>query len=788
MITEKTLQKLQYPVVLQDISKFAISSIAADKVLRMKPAQSFEEMKMLQEETEQATRLFDFETSFDLSLDDITETVSQIKVGSCLSMGQLLAVMRTLRTARLLQAALLKDYGVDIGLLQARACTLYTDKRMEDDIDFAIVSEEEMNDRASDELYAIRKKIREINIEIKQKLQSYTKNSDLSKYLQDSIVTIRGDRYVLPVKQEYKGFVSGIVHDQSASGSTLFIEPMAVVQLNNSLREAVLAEREEIQRILQSFTDRLQPSYALLQNNVDTISDIDVIFSRVKYGIDNRCTKPQINDSGLIRIKNARHPLIDRKKVVPITFEMGGTTHIVVVTGTNTGGKTVTLKTVGLVTLLAMSGMFIPCSEESEVSYFENVYCDIGDEQSIEQSLSTFSGHMTNLRDIIDRVSADSLVLIDEVGAGTEPNEGAALAVAITEYLLHSGCRAVITTHYGKLKEYSLITDGITNASMQFNPETFEPTYKLVMGVPGSSNAIAIASRLGLKDCVVQSAKKYVNGDSAQLEKVLSNAEQIRKEYEDKVAEVEKLKHDLQEETEKSRKLNKSLSAEREKLLSGSRSEARKIVADAQRQCKEIVGQIKDMLNSDVTDKSLFEARALAKQLNNAMPEEEKEDDYVFTGDKLNFDDIKKGVSAYCPKINSTVTVAEVKSPSKIIVRAGNITMNVTADDLYYFKQDKKKPLLTHSRTAHRQVDSRSYSNEINVIGQTVDEAVQNVDEFIDRAVLNGLNTVWVIHGMGTGRLRKGLHEHFKRHPNIAEFRLGRPGEGDSGVTVVTLK
>lgn len=253
MITEKTLQKLQYPVVLQDISEFAISSIAADKVLRMKPAQSFEEMKMLQEETAQATRLFDFETSFDLSLDDITETVSQIKVGSCLSMGQLLAVMRTLRTARLLQASLLKDYGIDIGLLQARACTLYTDKRMEDDIDFAIVSEEEMNDRASDELYAIRKKIREINIEIKQKLQSYTKNSDLSKYLQDSIVTIRGDRYVLPVKQEYKGFVSGIVHDQSASGSTLFIEPMAVVQLNNSLREAVLAEREEIQRILQSF-------------------------------------------------------------------------------------------------------------------------------------------------------------------------------------------------------------------------------------------------------------------------------------------------------------------------------------------------------------------------------------------------------------------------------------------------------------------------------------------------------------------------------------------------------
>lgn len=788
MITEKTLQKLQYPLVLEEVSKFAISSIAVRKVLDMKPANTFEEMQLLQDETTQATRLFDFETSFDLSLDDISEIVSLVKVGSCLSMGQLLAVMRTLRTARLLQSALMKDYGIDIGLLQAKAGTLYADKRIEDEIDFAIISDEEMNDRASDELYAIRKKIREINLDIKQKLQSYSKNSDLSKYLQDSIVTLRGDRYVLPVKQEYKNYVSGIVHDQSASGSTLFIEPMAVVQLNNNLREAVLQEREEMQRILQSFTDRLTPIYRMLQNNLETISDIDVIFSRVKYGIANRCTKPVLNCEGTIKLKNARHPLIDKQKVVPISFEIGKQSNIVVVTGTNTGGKTVTLKTVGLLTALAMAGMFVPCTEESEVSFFKSIYCDIGDEQSIEQSLSTFSGHMTNLRDILNDVTSDSLVLIDEVGAGTEPNEGSALAVAITEFLRKSGCKAVITTHYGKLKEYSLITDGVENASMQFNPETYEPTYKLVMGVPGSSNAIAIASRLGLDSTVIDMAKKYVDGDSVQLEQVLSNAESIRKEYEDKVAETNELNRSLQQELEKSKKLNQSLSAEREKLLSGSRQEARRIVADAQRECKDIIAQIKDLLNSDVSDKALFEARALAKKVANAMPEEEKDDDYVFTGDKIKFSDLKKGMTAFCSKINSTVTVAEIKSPSKIIVKAGNMTVNVAADDLFYYKQDKKVVKQTHSKTAHRQVDSRSYSNEINVLGQTVDEAIANVDDFIDRAVLGGLSTVWVIHGMGTGRLRQGLHQHFKHHPNIAEFRLGRPGEGDSGVTVVTLK
>ncbi|MGN1066648.1 MAG: endonuclease MutS2, partial [Candidatus Fimimonas sp.] len=458
MINTKTLKKLQYFDILQQVSAFCISSVAKEKVLNVLPAEDFETAQKQLEETKQAYDLFQYETSFDLSVDDVTEICALARVGSCLSMGQLLQIMRILRTARNLQSSLFVDYGIDISLLQTRAYSLFNDKQLEEDIDFAVLSEEEMNDKASEQLFAIRKKIKGINADIKQKLQSYTKNSELSKYLQDSIVTLRGDRYVIPVKQEYKGYVNGIVHDQSSTGATLFIEPMAIVQLNNALREAVLEERAEIQRILQSFTDRISPVSQQILVAQQTISDIDVIFSKVKYALENKCTLPVFNDNGIVDLKKARHPLLDKRKVVPISVKLGKDYDVIVVTGPNTGGKTVTLKTIGLMCLLSMSGMFIPCQEESVTSFFHDIFCDIGDEQSIEQNLSTFSGHITNLRDILNVCGKQDLVLIDEVGAGTEPNEGTALALAVTEFLRKSGAKCVITTHYGKLKEYSLTT------------------------------------------------------------------------------------------------------------------------------------------------------------------------------------------------------------------------------------------------------------------------------------------------------------------------------------------
>ncbi len=795
MINEKTLKKLQYADILRQISAFSVSSIAKGKVENLLPADSFDEAKRLVEETKQAFDLFQYETSFDLSVDDVKDACALARVGSCLSMGQCLQIMRTLRTARNLQTALFVDYGVDTSMLRAIACRLFNDKILEDDIDFAILSEDEMNDKASADLFAIRKKIRAINADIKAKLQSYTKNSEMAKYMQDAIVTMRGNRYVIPVKAEYKGYVNGIVHDQSATGATLFVEPMAIVQLNNALREATLEEKAEIQRILQAFTDRISPFSARIADSQDAISDIDVIFSKVKYAIENKCTLPLMNDEGCINLKKARHPLLDKTKVVPVSVEMGRDYDIIVITGPNTGGKTVTLKTVGLMTAMAMTGLFVPCAEESGVSYFDDIFCDIGDEQSIEQNLSTFSGHITNLRDILDVCGKGDLVLIDEVGAGTEPNEGTALALAVTDFLRRSGAKAVITTHYEKLKEYSLATDRVQNASMEFDLATLAPTYRLIMGVPGSSNALAIAGKLGMRSDVIEFARQNVSKEKMEFENALNRADEIRKDYEQRLAELDEQKKALQAELARQTKLNDTLQTERDKLLESSRKEARKIVDKAREDAQEIVAELKDILSKEtVTDKDLFQARAAAKKINEIkLPEQDNAEEIVFTGDKADYLTMKTGDVLYSQKLKMQVRVEQIKSPTKITVRAGNITTIVTADDLYHsvVEQNKRVVKNRQQRTsgAHTQINTeRSARNEINVIGQTVDEAVVNVDAFIDQAVRSGLSKVWVIHGMGTGRLRAGLHDHFRHHPNIKEFRLGTYGEGESGVTVVTLK
>lgn len=795
MINEKTLKKLQYADILRQISAFSVSSIAKGKVENLLPADSFDEAKRLVEETKQAFDLFQYETSFDLSVDDVKDACALARVGSCLSMGQCLQIMRTLRTARNLQTALFVDYGVDTSMLRAIACRLFNDKTLEDDIDFAILSEDEMNDKASADLFAIRKKIRAINADIKAKLQSYTKNGETAKYMQDAIVTMRGDRYVIPVKAEYKGYVNGIVHDQSATGATLFVEPMAIVQLNNALREATLEEKAEIQRILQAFTDRISPFSARIADSQDAISDIDVIFSKVKYAIENKCTLPLMNDEGYINLKKARHPLLDKTKVVPVSVEMGRDYDIIVITGPNTGGKTVTLKTVGLMTAMAMTGLFVPCAEESGVSYFDDIFCDIGDEQSIEQNLSTFSGHITNLRDILDVCGKGDLVLIDEVGAGTEPNEGTALALAVTDFLRRSGAKAVITTHYEKLKEYSLATDRVQNASMEFDLATLAPTYRLIMGVPGSSNALAIAGKLGMRSDVIEFARQNVSKEKMEFENALNRADEIRKDYEQRLAELDEQKKALQAELARQTKLNDTLQAERDKLLESSRKEARKIVDKAREDAQEIVAELKDILSKEtVTDKDLFQARAAAKKINEIkLPEQDNAEEIVFTGDKADYLTMKTGDVLYSQKLKMQVRVEQIKSPTKITVRAGNITTIVTADDLYHsvVEQNNRVVKNRQQRTSgpHTQINTeRSARNEINVIGQTVDEAVVNVDAFIDQAVRSGLSKVWVIHGMGTGRLRAGLHDHFRHHPNIKEFRLGTYGEGESGVTVVTLK
>ena len=789
MILQKTLDKLEYGVVLSHIATFTHSAPARKKVLQLNPATSFSDADLSLETTKQVANLYRLDVHLDLSVDEIEEICMQARVYSTLSMGQLLKIKRQLSASRHVKKTLTADFeNVDTSILQAKASLLYENRPLEDDIDFCILTEEEMNDKASPQLYTIRKNIKQINADIKQKLASYTRRGEGSKYLQDAIVTLRDDRYVIPVKTEYKNLVSGIIHDQSASGSTVYIEPMAIVQLNNKLRETLLQEKAEIHRILQEFTERVAPNANALLQNQQIITDFDVVFAKVYYADKIKATLPKLTQKGDIVLNSARHPLIDAKKVVPVSFSLKEDVGIVVITGPNTGGKTVTLKTVGLLTAMAMTGMYIPAKEGSKLRYFDDIFCDIGDEQSIAQNLSTFSSHIVNITSILEKCNENSLVLIDEVGAGTEPNEGSALALAITDYLLKSGAKCLITTHYGQLKEYSLTTVGVENASMEFNPETFEPTYKLIMGVPGSSNAIAIASRLGLQTEVIQSAKSSLSDEKVVFEKVLQNADNIRRQYEELKEKVIAEREELQEKLDNAKKLTQNLTLEREKLLRTSKNEAKRIVADATEQAKALLKEIKELSEGGyVEQKQIFDARNKIKQVQNLSYQEDDGEEVVFYGDKVDVAQLKVGDTVFSQKLGVQVQVKEIKN-NKVGVSMGAITTYVAVDDLYTCLVETKKQKAVHKKTAKTEIKVRNQSTELNIIGQTVLDGLANVDAFIDGAVMSGLHMVWIVHGKGTGKLRKAVGAHLSKHPSVKEYRLGTYGEGEDGVTVVTLK
>ncbi|MCM1043664.1 MAG: hypothetical protein NC350_05650, partial [Corallococcus sp.] len=678
MIQEKTIKKLEYHTILNVLSQYTHSKISQRLALSLRPANSYDDAMLLLRETQQAFALYDRLSLPDMSIDDLSEVFAAARVGSCLTAGQLLGVMRLLKISHGAKKYLSVAYeGVDTSVLSTYAAMLFSDDTLAEDIDFAIISENEINDKASDSLYEIRKRIKRLNAEIKDSLANYTKKGELSKYLQDSIVTLRGDRYVIPVKAEYKSLVNGIVHDTSGSGSTFFIEPIAIVELNNKLRAASVEEKEEVQRILQSFTDRVGAVQERLVVTQQTVAELDVIFAKVLYAVSIKACLPILNNTGLIDLKCARHALIAREKVVPVDLKLGGEYNIIVITGPNTGGKTVSLKTCALLTLMAQSGMYIPAREDSKISFFQQVFCDVGDEQSIEQSLSTFSSHMVNIRDILESCDSHSLVVIDEVGAGTEPNEGAALAVAITDYLRHKGAKCILTTHYEQLKEYSLTTSGVENASMEFNLVTFEPTYRLVLGVPGSSNAIAIAQKLGMNSTVIENARRGLSAEKQNLDAVLRNAEELRQKYETQLELVSQREKKLTEEIARSQKINEGLTRERDKFLAGSKAEARRIVSEAQEESKRIIDSIKHLLDEDgVSDKMLFDARRRAKQLGSLVEDEDDsgDSDVIFVGDNVKFENLKVGDIVYSKKLGVQVKVENIRSQERIFVRAGSLS------------------------------------------------------------------------------------------------------------------
>lgn len=784
---EKTLNKLEYFSVMEKVADFAVSPTAKSLIKQLAPSNDIAEINRLLSETSEAELLIRLNIYPQFNFDDISEAAKKAKILSPLTLRELLSVFRLLKTSRHAASLLLGIQNEKLQYLTTYASGIYQNVELENEIDRCILNEEELSDNASPELFLIRQKIKRTNFDIKDKLNSIIKSSTYAKYLQDTLVTIRNDRYVLPVKQEYKNNIQGLIHDQSSTGATVFIEPLAVVNLNNQLKEFLLSEKAEIDKIIAAFTMQIGKISDNLIENQQILAYIDSIYAKAIYADKNKCTQPIINSKGIIRINKGRHPLLDSKTVVPISISFGDTAKMVIITGPNTGGKTVSLKTVGLFCLLAYAGLFLPCEENTQIAVFDEIFCDIGDEQSIQQSLSTFSSHIKNINDILNKITSNSLVLFDELGAGTEPIEGSALALSIAGYVLKSGSRAVITTHYSQLKEFSITTAGVVSASMEFNVKTFEPTYKLVMGIPGSSNAIEIAKRLGLKQEIIFDAANKVSDDKKAFDKVILNAENLRQQYEKQLSELEQIKREISAELDLAKNRNKILVAERERLLSSSQTEAKRIVSSAKEEASELLQQLKEISKrSFLTDKDLFEARSIVKRIDDKKYDFNIEEDNLFEGSPIDIKTLQMGDKVYIKKLNTVATVSGLPKGNKIEVRFNNMVTMVKQGEAYNYV-DASEPKQKVSPTKS-QIRTAPIKSEINLLGQTVDEALYNVDKFLDDALMQGVAQVRIIHGRGTGKLKNGIHSYLRTNKNVAEYRLGNYNEGDSGVTIVTLK
>ena len=685
MFDDKSLKTLEYDVILAKLATLAQSPGGKALALELKPVYDIAQAQFMLDCTAEADHiLFDLSISPSFDVIDIHEAVGRAKKGATLSIPELLEIGRCLRIGRRVIDSITKV--PDAPLLLEKVSYLYQNKDIEKVIADSFLSESEVADNASAELRAIRIRIRHINDNIKTKLQSFISSSNYSKMLSDSIVTVRGDRYVIPVKNEYRGQINGLVHDQSASGQTIYIEPTAIVELNNDLRQAQFEEQKEIDRILRTLTDRIRVYADQIEWSYEHMVELDLIFAKAQLARLYKALKPDINEKGIISINAGRHPLIDAKKVVPVSLEVGKGNKMLLITGPNTGGKTVTLKMVGLFVLMASSGLFIP-AKYSNISIFDGVYSDIGDEQSIEQSLSTFSSHMKNTCDIFKKITPNSLVLFDELGSGTDPSEGAVLAVAIVNYILKQDVVALVTSHFNDLKEFALVTPGVATASMEFDIVTLSPTFKLVMNAIGSSNALDIASKLGLNPDIIEDARGRLSSEKKQFDSVLSAAEATRKKAEQLVQDAIGDRQAAAQERENAEKEKMLLKAKQDKLDEKVRKETKKLIEKSVDEADDIIEQLKEILNKPVIqDKDLFEARALKSKLNNMAAEYDKEPIEKIEEDKS---PLKPGDNVYIKTLDKVGTLVKLTSKGDAEVTLGKIHTNVKKGDFYKVKGKK---------------------------------------------------------------------------------------------------
>ncbi len=786
MISEKTIYSLEFNKIREILKDFAVSQSGKKSILSMMPAEGLSAVNNLLDEVYQADKiLYEYAESPDFSFDDIKEVIDKADKNITLTMSELLKVARVMKISRLAAESIGKINSTEIELIKDYANMLFADILLENDIYKSILGENEMADNASAELKRIRDAITKLNITIKNKLNMFVTSPTYSKYLQDSIVTIRNNRFVIPVKSEFKNNIQGLIHDQSSSGKAVFVEPFQIVQLNNEIATLRISESLEIERILKAFTIRVGGEADNIRQNFNVLTDLDVIFAKALYAHSLKAERPVINNDGIIVIKNGRHPLIDKDKVVPITLAIEQGKKVFMVTGPNTGGKTVTLKLIGLFSIMAMCGIFPPCEYDSKIAIYNQIFSDIGDEQSIEQSLSTFSSHLVNIVDITNNADSNTLVLIDELGAGTDPIEGASLALAVTEKLVQSGATSVITTHYQQMKEYALTHDIVECASMDFDPVTFAPTYKLLLGGTGSSNAIQIAQRLGLDKNIVARAKSLLSEDKVQFDAIILSAEKARRQANAEKAEIERLKMEIVKEHNLARQGREIVESERKKLNETMRKEAKRILQDYLDEAEEALEQIKKIAQNP-TEQGLFEARKLNSRLNKLSYDDESNEKIQ----EYDTSPIKIGDSVYITSLDKTaIVVADDKRKAEYTVKIGLMTTSVKYGKVKKIIAKPQKSSDTNKNVViNKPINNTQLPLECNVIGKRVDEALQIVEKYLDSAVLKGMHEVRIVHGKGSGALRTAIHDYFKTHPNIATFRLGQYGEGEWGVTIAELK
>ncbi len=799
-MNQRAIEKTELNKILSLAAEYAVLDGGKEKLKTLTPASEPAEARRRLQCTQECVRLLFFNGVAKVEhFPPFYDEIGRAKKGSPLSCGELLKAGNLLRSARIAHTSVQSVSDEEIVLIRELCDRLYYDANLEEDIRAKILNDSEVSDFASDKLYTLRREIRLLNERIRTRLSEYLTGNE-GKYLQDGIITMRDNRYVLPVRAEYKRNIKGFVHDRSASGATFFIEPEEVLEMNNELRSLQIDEKEEVERILSELSRRVGLMGDELITDIEVLEELDAYYARAEYGYKLSCVKPEINGEGIIDIDQGRHPLIDRKKVVPVSLSIGKEYRFLLISGPNTGGKTVTLKMVGLFCLMAMCGLFIP-AKRATVSTFDEIYCDVGDAQSIEESLSTFSSHITNIIHIVNRADKKSLVLIDELGGGTDPDEGQALAKAIVSHLLKSGCTGVVTTHYTALKEFAFSAKGIENACMEFDANTLQPLYVMRIGLPGSSNALAISRRLGLDESILEDALSNLSQDAQRFENIVRSAEESRVKADEALRESNLLKAEWQEKLRELEIEREKLKKEKEKLYTSAKAEARRIINDRAADAEELLHEIEDIFAKEaLSEADLIKARTLKNKIADKVYESDEEREIQPQYAPLQPDRIKVGDKVYVKNIAQEGTVQSVRAnKGEAEVLCGNIRIRSKISELCMVIRETKaqtvqKPTWKQKQKTEKVQVKKSLAPksasmlEINLLGLTVHEAIPEVAAFLDGAVIANLEEVRIVHGMGTGKLRAGIHEYLRTHPNVAEYRLGKYGEGDTGVTIVKIK